>query len=796
MRKYLLLLCTQVLITTGFTQCSLDLFLQVLPPACADVPLESYVVLNDFNCPDAALTTYHWELIQDGQTLATADTFTPGYFGFILTNTGAFSVCLTVSVYDGLGNLLLSENECGTVVGFTGITLCELNADDPENCSSGGCAEVQICGGNPGYTLYLNGNGIELTQDNNIFSSCGLASGTYSIQVVDSNGCTASETLMIPYFNSDDTHGLLYFDSNNDGAFADVFLTEPLLANQAVHFVEPDITVYTDANGGFTLDNLPAGTYTVEWIDNSDVFDISPAFNSTVTVPSCIEIPLVSTDNTMLQVSGPCCIWMMDIHCTNGFNPGLYIENTGSVTINGSFTMTFDESLIPENLSGAIPYNDYIPGQLTWNIVNLIPGEMALYQCHILGPGTDQIGEVFPFNMDLELVNNDDELIYENSWILEPTVVCAYDPNDKYAEPAGYTEEHLITADQEIEYRIRFQNTGNFPAENIYIEDILDLNVLDLSTFYPVFGSHNFYTVVEDNGMVKFMFDNIFLPSMESDEPGSQGYVVFRIKPYASLEAWTQIHNTAQIYFDENPPIITNTYLHTIFECGNPAILPATDDQCAGLSYVIEPDMTYYENFNWYVDGEYYDNTPYFVYESAQEENLQVTLEMSNPICTGTNEMDLTIHDSPNGILTIDGNILTADADASTWYWYVNDVYVENVNTQTFTATVSGTYQVVAANEWFCNTTSNVVNFTSLDEFEGIAPLILYPNPIEEGSILFPGPGIHELYVYDGVGRLLHQKQVTTGDFAMTNLSLESGMYTFVVKGIEGTRMVKAVVEN
>jgi uncharacterized repeat protein (TIGR01451 family) len=65
-------------------------------------------------------------------------------------------------------------------------------------------------------------------------------------------------------------------------------------------------------------------------------------------------------------------------------------------------------------------------------------------------------------------------------------VVCAYDPNDKYAEPAGYTEEHFITADQEIEYRIRFQNTGNLPAENIFIEDQLDLNVLDLSTFYPV----------------------------------------------------------------------------------------------------------------------------------------------------------------------------------------------------------------------------------------------------------------------------------------------------------------------
>jgi hypothetical protein len=79
--------------------------------------------------------------------------------------------------------------------------------------------------------------------------------------------------------------------------------------------------------------------------------------------------------------------------------------------------MTFDESLLPEYLSGAEPYSDYVPGQVTWNIVNLIPGEMKLYQCHILGPGTDQIGEVFPFNMDLELVDNDAVVIYENNWI-------------------------------------------------------------------------------------------------------------------------------------------------------------------------------------------------------------------------------------------------------------------------------------------------------------------------------------------------------------------------------------------
>jgi hypothetical protein len=271
----------------------------------------------------------------------------------------------------------------------------------------------------------------------------------------------------------------------------------------------------------------------------------------------------------------------------------------------------------------------------------------------------------------------------------------------------------------------------------------------------------------------------------------SQGFVVFRIKPFEDLEPWTQIHNTAQIYFDENPPIITNTYLHTIFECGNPAILPATDEQCEGLSYSIEPDMTYYENFNWYVDGEYYANTPYFVYESDNEENVQVTLEMSNPICTGTNEMDLIIHDAPEALLTINGNVITAAADANLWAWYVNGEYVEGPNSQTFTATVSGTYQVVAANEWFCNTTSNIINFTDINE-ENRARIVLFPNPITDESVLYLGQGNYDISVYDASGRLMSFQPLIQNQFVLQRSKFESGIYTIRVEGngvVENVRM-------
>ncbi|MEP5096935.1 MAG: T9SS type A sorting domain-containing protein, partial [Nonlabens ulvanivorans] len=48
----------------------------------------------------------------------------------------------------------------------------------------------------------------------------------------------------------------------------------------------------------------------------------------------------------------------------------------------------------------------------------------------------------------------------------------------------------------------------------------------------------------------------------DTDPVGANGYVYFKIKPITSIEG-TVIPNTAEIYFDFNPPIITNTFTST-----------------------------------------------------------------------------------------------------------------------------------------------------------------------------------------------------------------------------------------
>jgi hypothetical protein len=56
-----------------------------------------------------------------------------------------------------------------------------------------------------------------------------------------------------------------------------------------------------------------------------------------------------------------------------------------------------------------------------------------------------------------------------------------------------------------------------------------------------------------------FSFSGIQLQPSQDDLEGSQGYVSYTIEELPNLPLNSTIENTAYIYFDFNPPIITNT---------------------------------------------------------------------------------------------------------------------------------------------------------------------------------------------------------------------------------------------
>ncbi len=143
--------------------------------------------------------------------------------------------------------------------------------------------------------------------------------------------------------------------------------------------------------------------------------------------------------------------------------------------------------------------------------------------------------------------------------------VGSYDPNDKQGFPRGVFEEHYIPKGTEIEYMIRFQNTGTDTAFTVRILDTLS-QYLDLATLRPGSSSHPYDFKLLGSGVAQFLCANIMLPDSFVNEPASNGYVKFSIKPKADLPNNIAVENQAGIYFDFNEPVITNRTLHTIGE--------------------------------------------------------------------------------------------------------------------------------------------------------------------------------------------------------------------------------------
>ncbi|NOT37214.1 MAG: T9SS type A sorting domain-containing protein [Saprospiraceae bacterium] len=140
----------------------------------------------------------------------------------------------------------------------------------------------------------------------------------------------------------------------------------------------------------------------------------------------------------------------------------------------------------------------------------------------------------------------------------------AFDPNDKLAEPKGFSNRNFIEKNQTIKYTVRFQNTGNDYADLVRVVDRLE-SKYDINSFEVVGSSHPMkYSIRE--GVVEFVFDSINLPYAKLDEEKSNGYVSYRIKINESTPIGAIIENIAEIYFDRNQPIYTNVTRHEVWE--------------------------------------------------------------------------------------------------------------------------------------------------------------------------------------------------------------------------------------
>jgi hypothetical protein len=159
-------------------------------------------------------------------------------------------------------------------------------------------------------------------------------------------------------------------------------------------------------------------------------------------------------------------------------------------------------------------------------------------------------------------------------------IVDSYDPNDKQVVPTGRTAQHYTPTNTPLQYQVRFQNTGTDAAYRVVVVDTLAAE-LDVSTLRLGAVSHRYRLRVTGTGrpVLTFTFDPILLPDSARDALASQGFVQFTVQPKAGLPDLTEVRNHADIYFDYNPPVRTNSTRNHLHD------LPAVVDPAVALSY-------------------------------------------------------------------------------------------------------------------------------------------------------------------------------------------------------------------
>ena len=218
--------------------------------------------------------------------------------------------------------------------------------------------------------------------------------------------------------------------------------------------------------------------------------------------------------------------------------------------------------------------------------------------------------------------------------------IAAYDPNDKSAQPVGYGSSHYIYKHTDLDYKIRFQNTGNDTAFLVVIRDTLSAH-LDPATLIMGASSHPYTWQLSGQGILEVRFENIMLPDSNVNEMASHGFFRFRIQQRANNSIGTIINNQAAIYFDYNPPIITNTTFHTVGENFEQIAVSVDEVENPKVSVLVYPNP-FYDFTTIKVLGEEYDELNIKVVDVAGRVVKQDVFE--------NNEYILTKEQLPSGI--------------------------------------------------------------------------------------------------------------------------------------------------
>lgn len=351
--------------------------------------------------------------------------------------------------------------------------------------------------------------------------------------------------------------GAVYLDPNANGQHDP---GEPLYPLANLEITPGPIAFGAGVTGEF-YQVLEPGNYTLTCSTSATyALSVTPSIHNVV-LPGAMDIDSLNDFGIVLQPGiEDLTVLLTAAPAVPGFDNTVWLSyrNVGTVPMDGSVTFTVDAN--QSFLSSSTAPDMQMGNTLTWDFVALAIGETRSVAIQVHTDASAPIGTTLLHSAMIDPLLTD-QTPADNSAALADVVVGSYDPNDKHVLPTEATPAE-VAAGLDLAYTIRFQNTGNWPASRVIITDTLSTD-LQWSTFQFTASSHA-CTWYAQNGVAVFTFDPIYLPDSGLDEPGSHGFVKFRIEPVNSLLNGAAVVNEANIYFDFNPPVITEQCVFSV----------------------------------------------------------------------------------------------------------------------------------------------------------------------------------------------------------------------------------------
>lgn len=358
----------------------------------------------------------------------------------------------------------------------------------------------------------------------------------------------------VPGGNYNTINGNITFDTDNNGC-----------DTNDVQYPNLKITINDGTIEGAAFTNLQ-GVYTFNTSEGD--FTLAPVFENpawyTVSPPTATVSFLNSNNNSHVQNF---CVTANGVHndielilapvgiARPGFDSAyqLIYKNKGNQLLNGTINFNFDDATLDFESASQI-VDSQTTGNLSFNFSNLKPFESRSIQLMLnVNSPTEipavNIGDVLHFSATISPVSGD-ETPEDNLFDLSQIVLGSFDPNDKICLEGNIVSPERIGTF--LHYTINFENTGNASAENIVVKDVIDENKFDFSSLQLISASNTVNTKVTGS-KIEFIFENINLGA------GQHGNVCFKIRTKNDLSEGDAVSNKANIYFDYNFPVETNT---------------------------------------------------------------------------------------------------------------------------------------------------------------------------------------------------------------------------------------------